>query len=161
MLTIESSMHVPQMRAAQVIDFFLHPRDDLYQRWWPGVHFGMHPLNETIGIGQAVYMDELVGRRRLRFSCLVTDLSSDSITWQFRRLVRLPCWLVLAIADDEDGATITHSIRAGYRSGIGRLLDPFLRVYFSPTFEQAMEEHFRTEFSTLPQVLCNEYSVSV
>jgi hypothetical protein len=50
---------------------------------------------------------------------------------------------------------------AGYRSGIGRLFDPLLRVYFSPAFEQAMDQHFRTEFSALQQSLNDEHSVSV
>ena len=146
-------MHVPGMRAERVIDFFLHPSDDLYQRWWPGTHLFMHPLNEQVGPGQVVYMDEFVGTRRLRFACVVTALTQDSITWRFQRLVPLPCWLALRIIDDERGATITHTIRAGFRSRFGRLVDPLLRLYFSPGFERMMDEHFRTEFSVLPQVL--------
>jgi hypothetical protein len=146
-------MYVPGMRAEPVVDFFLHPTDELYQHWWPGVHFLMHPLNEAVGIGQLVHMDELVGTRRLRFTCIVASLAPGAITWQFRKLVRLPCWLDLRIVDDEDGATITHTIRAGYGSALGRLLDPFLRLYLSPGFERMMDEHFRMEFSTLPRAL--------
>jgi len=153
MVTIESSMYVPRMRAARVIDFFLHPRDDLYQSWWPGTHFSMHSVNDSVGIGQVVYMDELVGDRRIRSSCVVTDLGPERITWQFRRLVRLPCWLAICIVDDGGGATITHTIRAGYRGRLSRLLDPLLRLYFSARFERMMDEHFRTEFSVLPQIL--------
>ena len=161
MVVVESSMHVAGMRAARVIHFFLHPADDVYQRWWPGTHLSMHPLNDESGVGQVVYMDELVGSRRLRYACIVTDLGPTQITWQFRRLVRLPCWLGLRIVDDEAGATITHTIRAGYAGALGRLLDPLLRLYFSSGFERMMDEHFKTEFSMLPQILEHESGRSV
>ncbi|MHB9003946.1 MAG: hypothetical protein ACYC6C_07755 [Coriobacteriia bacterium] len=153
MLVTESSMHVAGMSADSVVDFFLHPSDELYQAWWPGVHFSMHALNDQVGVGQVVYMDEMVGTRRLRFTCIVTDLSADRITWQFRRLVRLPCWLSLRIIDDALGATITHTISAGYSGPAGRFLDPLLRLHFSSRFERMMDEHFRAEFSALPQVI--------
>lgn len=65
-------MHVDGMRAESVLDSFLHPSDERYRSWWPGTHLSMHPLNETVGIGQAVYMDELIGKSRLRFDCMVT-----------------------------------------------------------------------------------------
>jgi len=156
MVTVESSLHVAGLKAAPVIDFFLHPSDDVYQRWWPGTHFEFHPLNDVIGVGQIVYMDEMVGDRRLRYSWVVTDVGPDRIAWQFRRLVRLPCWLQLRIAEDDDGATVTHIIRGGWPGGIGRLIDPLLRVYFSSRFDVMMDEHFRTEFSALPQVLESE-----
>jgi hypothetical protein len=153
MVVIESSAHVADMKANRVIHFFLHATDDAYRRWWPGTHLAMHPLNGEPGVGQVVWMDEWVGSRRLRFVCAVTDLGPGHITWQFRRLVRLPCWLDLRIVDDEAGATVTHTIRAGYAGALGRLLDPLLRLYFTPGFERMMEAHFRTEFSTLPMYL--------
>ncbi len=49
MITIESSMYVPGMRAARVIEFMLHPADDRYRTWWPGTHLAMHALNDTDG----------------------------------------------------------------------------------------------------------------
>lgn len=146
-------MYVPGMRASEVLGFFVEPNDDLYQAWWPGTHFSMHPVNDQDGIGQSVYMDEMVGTRRLRFTCVVTRLEADRITWQFRRLVNLPCWLDLRIEDDDGGATITHTISAGSSTRVGRLLDPLLRLYFSPSFERMMDAHFRTEFSALPALL--------
>jgi hypothetical protein len=44
--------------------------------------------------------------------------------------------------------TIVHTIRAGI-ARIGRLLDPILRIYFSPRFEQVMDEHVKAEFPKL------------
>ncbi len=38
-------------------------------------------------------------------------------------------------------------------TGIGRLLDPIFRIYFSPRFERAMDEHVRAEFPRLRDML--------
>lgn len=40
----------------------------------------------------------------------------------------------------------------GYE-GIGRVFDPVLRLYLSPKFAQAMDEHVRTEFPKLRDML--------
>jgi hypothetical protein len=155
MVVLESSMHVPGMQADAVLHFFLHPTDAVYRRWWPGTHFRMHPLNDTVGVGQIVYMDEMIGDRRLRLSCEVVFLGPERITWQFRRIVTLPAWLDLRVAEAPGGAIVTHTIRAGYR-GLGVLLDPLFRLYFSRRFAQMMHDHFTAEFSTLPAVLERE-----
>jgi hypothetical protein len=43
---------------------------------------------------------------------------------------------------------VRHTIRAGFR-GVGRVLDPLLRRYFSPAFAAAMDQHVKTEFPLL------------
>lgn len=160
MVTIESSAHVSGMRAETVMDFLTHPSDDVYRRWWPGVHLALHPVNDKAGPGQAIFMDEFVGSWRLRFTCVVTARERNAITLRFRRVVALPAWLSLEVVDDEHGATVKHTISAGFRSRVGRLLDPLLRLYLSPRFERAMHEHFVKEFSVLPQVLAGQPGVS-
>jgi len=153
MITIESSMHVPRMRSSAVVHFMLTVTDEQYQAWWPGTHLRMHSLNDETGLGQLICMDELIGDRHLRMKCIVTELEHHKITWQFVRLARLPCWLTLLIQDDDSGATITHTIRAGYSGPPGRLLDPLLRLYFSQNFARMMYEHFSFEFPQLPQLI--------
>ena len=56
--------------------------------------------------------------------------------------------LTLELADRDGGVLVRHTITAGYR-GIGRMLDPLLRHYFSPAFAAAMDQHVRTEFPLL------------
>lgn len=153
MVTIESSMHVPRMRADSVVAFMSNPTDELYREWWPGTHLSMHPLNDVSGVGQCVYMDEFVGDRRLRMQCVITEVGPGKLVWQFKLGFRLPCWLTLVIEDDDAGATITHTISAGYRRLPGLLLDPLFRLYFSARFATMMDEHFTTEFSALPDIL--------
>jgi hypothetical protein len=72
--------------------------------------------------------------------------------WQFKKGIALPVWLTLDLVDDVEGVAITHTIEAGFR-GPGRLIDPLLRLYFSDQFEQAMDEHVRTEFPKLRDLL--------
>ena len=60
---------------------------------------------------------------------------------------------LLDLEDDAGGVTITHTIRAGFK-GIGRIVDPILRAFlFSDEFERAMDEHVKTEFPKLRDML--------
>lgn len=153
MLTIRSQMHMPGVRGEQVVDFMLDSSDERYQAWWPGTHLAMHRVNAAPGVGQVVLMDEYVGTRRLTMYGRVTKTSPTDITWQLRRVVTLPCWVSIELEDDATGASITHTIRAGFDGVAGRLLDPLFRIYFSRRFACQMEEHFTGEFSRLSDLL--------
>jgi hypothetical protein len=74
------------------------------------------------------------------------------ITWQLKRWLRLPGWLRLELVDQPDGCLVRHTVEIGYR-GVGRLLDPILRVYLSPRFAAELDEHVRTEFPRLRDYL--------
>lgn len=70
------------------------------------------------------------------------------IMWQLKKGIRLPVRLTVELADQERGVAIRHTITAGW-TGLGRLLDPLFRLYFSSRFAAAMDEHVRTEFPLL------------
>ena len=59
--------------------------------------------------------------------------------------VRLPAWLTIEVVDGADGVVITHAVTAGW-GGVGRILDPLLRLYLSSDFAAAMDKHVHTEF---------------
>jgi uncharacterized protein YndB with AHSA1/START domain len=134
----------------------LHCTDEQYQAWWPGTHLAFHTVKGRPGqVGSVIYMDEYIGRRRLRMKGIVTEVvPGKRVVWQFKQIVRLPASLTLDAEDQVGGVTITHTIRAGFR-GAGRILDPLLRLYFTAEFEQAMDEHARAEFPTLGAMLRN------
>ncbi len=157
MITLQSRIHVPGISGGQLLDFMLHCTDDRYQAWWPGTHLALHTVQGRPGeVGSVVYMDEYVGRRRLRMKAVVTKVvPGRQVVWQFKQGVRLPARLILEAAGDDGGILLTHTLEAGFR-GPGRLLDPLLRLYLSPTFEQAMDEHARTEFPMLGAMLRRE-----
>jgi hypothetical protein len=154
MIVIRTTTHVAHLTGAEITAFLLHPSDREYQRWWEGTHLEFHPVKGSgHRIGDIVYMDEFVGRRRLRLAAvLVESIPGKKLTWQLKRFVTLPAWLSLELEDDDRGVTITHCIRAGFE-GIGRMLDPLFRVYLSKQFTQAMDDHVRAEFPKLETLL--------
>ncbi|MBU0494209.1 MAG: hypothetical protein KKA73_08810 [Chloroflexi bacterium] len=149
-----SQVRVNGIRGVQVTDFLLNCTDREYQAWWPGTHLAFHTVeHHPSHVGNSVYMDEFVGQRRIKMMGIVTQVvPGKRIVWQMKKVVRLPVRLVLELEDDAAGATITHTIRAGFK-GLGRLLDLFLRIYFSDEFARAMDEHAQTEFPRLRDVL--------
>ncbi len=154
MITIQSKVHVDGIGREPLFDFLLNPNDHDYQRWWPGTHLEYHILRQCPGhIGDVIYMDEYVGKRRLRMKAIVTQADLDrGITWHMVKWFRLPAWLCIEMEEDADGVLLTHTLKAGF-NGIGRLLDSLLRIYFSDGFAQAMDEHARTEFPRLGEML--------
>lgn len=154
MITIESRVRVDGVRGVQITDFMLNPTDREYQAWWPGTHLAFHTVERHPNhVGSVVYMDEFVGKRRIQMMGIVTQaVPGKQIVWQLKKIVRLPVWLILVLEEDAAGVTLTHTIRAGFE-GLGRLLDPLFRVYFSREFARAMDEHAQTEFPRLRDVL--------
>jgi hypothetical protein len=162
MLTLETAIHVDRLHGRDVFDFLLSCTDEQYRRWWPGTHLQFHTLRRSPQqVGNLVYMDEYVGRRRLRLRATVTEaVRGDRIVWQFTWGVSLPAWLRLDLADDETGVTIRHIVRAGV-GGIGRILDPLLRLYASPRFARDLDAHVRAEFPKLRDLLADPAPASV
>jgi hypothetical protein len=113
----------------------------------------MHALNDRPGIGQVVFMDEMVGSRHLRMKWIVTELDSGRITWQLFGPMRLPCWVSLSFQDDEQGAMIAHTLRAGFHGVLGKITDPIIRIFLSARFAETLDKHFTTEFSRLPDLI--------
>lgn len=154
MLTIQSTTFVPGISGRQITEFLLNCSDERYRRWWPGTHLQLHVPTRGAGdhLGDVVFMDEYVGTRRLRMTGVVVQaVRGRLLSWQLKRGIRLPVRLTLELTDRADGVAVRHTIRAGLRGvgGVGRVLDPLLRRYFSPAFAAAMDEHVMTEFLLL------------
>ena len=150
MLTLQTSVDVDGITAAEIFDFLADPDDESYQAWWPGTHLQLHALERGPDhVGDVIYMDEYVGMRRLRMTALVTEaIRPRKLTWQLKKGLLLPAWLSLEFQDRDGGVKITHTTRAGLR-GVGRILDPLLRLAFSKRFARELDEHVRTEFPRL------------
>ena len=156
MLTIESTVFVQGVCGQEIFDFMLACTDKDYRRWWPGTHLRFHTLKRGPGedhVGDTVLMDEYVGKRRVRLSGVVVEAVPDKkIVWQLRKGVILPVRLSIELLDRDGGVALRHTISAGFR-GFGRILDPLLRLYFSPGFAAAMDHHANTEFALLGERL--------
>jgi len=154
-LTIRSDVSVPGLTGLQITDFLLEPTDARYQAWWPGTHLRFHLVRpgRPDHRGDAVYMDEIVGRRRIRHTAVVTGAVPGSrIVWWLGWRIPLPIRLTHNMTDTPDGVDIQHTITAGY-PGTGRILDPLFRLYFTNRFAAAMNDHAHIEFSRLHDLL--------
>jgi hypothetical protein len=161
-LELVSTAVVPGARAAEVLRFLLEPTDSAYRSWWPGVHDRLHITvrsGRADHVGDRVLMDELVGRRRLRFAGRVVEVVADRrVVWQLHQGVPLPVRLRLDLEDDParggecPSVRVRHTVRAGW-AGSGRIADPLFRLYLSSRFAADLDEHVRTEFARLGAVL--------
>jgi hypothetical protein len=154
MLTLQTSIRVDGISGAEIFEFLANPTDEAYQAWWPGVHLQFHLLERHADhVGDVIYMDEYVGTRRLRMTGIVAEaVPGKRLVWRLKRVVRLPAWLELELTDYDGGVAITHTARAGFR-GAGRILDPLIRLYFPEQLTRALDEHVKTEFPLLRDLL--------
>jgi hypothetical protein len=98
-------------------------------------------------------MDEFIGDRRVAMKATVRELvDGRRVVWQMRKVVPLPVFLILELEDVDDGVRLKHTINAGF-SGLARIFDPIFRTYFTQSFAEAMNEHVRTEFPKLRDML--------
>lgn len=154
MIVLQTTTYVQDLRGQEIYDFLTHPNDRSYQRWWLGTHLQLHLVGGGDGgVGSEIHMDEYVGRQRVRLNAVVTEaVPGRRLVMRMKKLLRLPATLTLEFDDGAGGVRIVHTLRAGY-AGPGRVLDPLLRLYFTPAFERAMDAHVRTEFAKLRELL--------
>lgn len=154
MLVLQTDVRVDGATAAEIFDFLVEPDDESYRAWWPGTHHQFHLVSRGEDhIGDVVYMDEHVGRRRLRMTAVVEEaVRGKAIVWRLRRGVKLPARLVLELRDEGDAVAVRHTLRIG-SSGPGRVFDPLLRGFAGRRFAHDLDEHVRTEFPLLRDLL--------
>lgn len=154
MIALTTRFRVEGLTGREVTDFLLTAGDEEFRRWWPGTHLEYHTVRRRAGgLGNLLHYEELVGRRRERIDAVVVDLiPGRRLVWQIKRGLRLPIWVALEFEDGAGGVTITQQTRAGFE-GAGRVLDPLFRLYFSSSYQRALDEHARTEFPMLRDLL--------
>lgn len=154
MITMTTQVSVRNISGKAITDFMLDCTDEAYQAWWKEVHFAFHTIRRfPDDLGNIVFFDELVGTKRLKFSAMVIEaIPGRTLVWQLKSGVKLPGWLILKLTDTQDGVEISHTLKLGYQ-GLGRKLDPLIRLFLSEGFEKALTEHVQIEFSKLAQIL--------
>jgi hypothetical protein len=154
MIIMETEVEVEGLSGVDVTDFLLNPTDENYRKWWDGTHIEFHILKSYPGhIGDIVYMDEFIGRHRIRMKGVVENVvPGELIIWQLKKIVKLPLRLLLKLENNENGVKITHAIKVGFK-GVGKILDPIITFFIPGDFIEAMDEHAKTEFQKLRDLL--------
>lgn len=150
MVILQTQVKVDNFSSKRVFDFFINCNDEKYQAWWPENHFSFHTIKrDPNNIGNLVFFDEMVGKRRLRFKAVIIKLITDKeIVWQMKKIVMLPAWLSLKFDETKDGLLITHKLSVGFE-GFGKIFDPILKFYLNDKFEKDLAMHAKTEFKRL------------
>jgi hypothetical protein len=148
---------VPNTTAKQFYDFMISPSDQRYNEWWPDEHLQFHIVKhgKENHIHDEVFMDEYLGKnRRLTFFAIVITANyPHKIEWQMKKAkLRLPAVVELELNDSNEGVILKHELRIGF-SGIGKILDPFIKLYFTKSFRKALEEHCKIEWFKLAEYL--------
>jgi len=148
---------VPTATAQQFYDFMINPCDQRYSGWWPGEHLQFHIVKhgDENHVGDIVFVDEYLGksRRLIFFGIVIAANRPNKIEWQMMKAkLRLPAILELELNDTDEGVRVKHELRIGYL-GIGKLLDPFIKLYFNKSFQNALEEHCKIEWFKLVEYL--------
>ena len=75
MFSLLTRTHVPGLSGREITDFLSTCTDEAFRGWWPGTHFHLHTVKGTPGsVGSVVFMEELIGDRRINVTCELVDL---------------------------------------------------------------------------------------
>lgn len=148
---------VPNATAEQFYSFMINPCDQRYCEWWQGEHLQFHIVKNgnSDHLGDVVFMDEHLGEKhRLTFHAnVITANYPNKIEWQMKKAnLRLPAIVELEFSDTAEGVLLKHIVRIGYL-GVGRILDPFIRIYFNKSFQKSLDEHCKIEWFKLAEYL--------
>lgn len=154
MLTLTTRVQIEINDISPIYDFLLNCDDNHYQKWWRGVHLSFHTTKEKPGeVGSEIYMDEIVGSKRIRFNAIIVKAEKDKeIVWQMKKIMLLPAWLTIRFKSKESHVVLIHTFSAGF-SGFGRIFDPIIRLYLNKHFEKELAFHAQTEFPILAKML--------
>jgi hypothetical protein len=152
-----TTLTVPNATAEQFYDFMSNPVSERYHAWWPEEHlaFFLTKPGESNHLRDEVYYDEYLGKsRRLKFFAVVVAANRPyHVAWQMKMAgVRLPAVLSVKFTDTSEGLEINHELRIGF-GGAGKILDPFIRLYFTKSYASALEKHCLEEWPRLAAYL--------
>lgn len=155
MIRYATNLVVQNAKAEQFYDFMINPNNENYCAWWPEEHlkFYITKSGDERHLGDEVYFDEYLGEsRRLKFFAdVITANRPTNIVWQMKKFgIRFPAFLSLEFTDIEKGLKINHELRIGF-GGIGKILNPLIRIYFTKSFANALEKHCLEEWPRLTE----------
>ena len=149
--TMQSKL--PSAKAEEFFGFMINPPPNVYDKWLPDEHYKFHLIKKgkEEPTGNFFYFDQNIGlKHRMKFhATLVVVERPFRIVFQMRKFgINLPGFLELNFEDTADGLVLTEQIRIGFK-GIGKILDPFIRIVYSKRFFVEMDAHHKREWVSL------------
>jgi hypothetical protein len=138
----------------------INPPPETYAHWLPEEHHKFHVVKHSNNppVGDLIYFDQHISpKHRLTFYAVTRNADKPShVLYQMRRFgINLPGYLELQFRDSAEGLRLDETIRVGF-NGVGKILDPFLKLYFSKSFFTAMNEHHKREWTNLAKIIREE-----
>jgi len=148
---------LPSAKAEHFFDFMVNAPQDIYAHWLPEEHYEFHLIKEgkNAPVGNFFYFDQNIGKKyRMKFyASMVVAERPTKVVYQMRKFgITLPGFLELNFEDTADGLVLVEQIRIGF-AGIGKVLDPFIRMVYSKRFFIEMDEHHIREWQSLAECL--------
>ena len=145
--------------AKQFYEFMINPPPNVYAHWLPNEHHEFHIVKQskTTPVDDLIYFDQHISpKHRLRFYAVTkTANKPNRVVFQMRKFgVNIPAFLELDFCDTPDGLLLTETLRIGF-NGVGKLLDPFIKIVYNKTFFEALNQHHKREWQNLAEVLSN------
>jgi hypothetical protein len=156
MKQIKSIIQLEGISGNSILDFLINCDTEKYNQWWEGTHLDLYTIKKfPNNIGNIMYMDEYVGKYRLKFKGIVENyIPGKLLLWRFLFLgIKMPFWLSLEVEQiDNNNIKLIHTVYGGFK-GIGKIFNIFIKKYFSDDFRKAMDEHAHEEFPKLKELL--------
>jgi len=148
---------LPNAKAGDFFNFMINPPPDVYADWLPDEHYEFHLIKKGKNepVGNFFYFDQNIGKKyRMKFhATMITAERPNKVVFKMQKFgVSLPGFLELEFDDMTDGLELTERIRIGF-NGIGRVLDPFIRIVYNKRFFEEMDDHHKREWQSLSDIL--------
>ena len=149
--------NLPGASAQQFYAFMINPLPEVYANWLPGEHHEFHIVkhSKTTPVNDLIYFDQYISpKHRLKFYATIKIANKPNrVVFQMRKYcINIPGYLELEFCDISGGLMLAETIRIGFE-GIGKVLDPFIRMVFNKSFFEALDGHHKREWANLADIL--------
>jgi len=156
MLTHIMQSKLPDSTATDFYNFMINPPAEVYAKWLPEEHYEFHIVKHSNNspVDDLIYFDQNIGNKyRLKLYGIIREAHNPNrIVFQMRKFrLNLPGYLELEFLDSPEGLLLTETLRIGFR-GIGKVLDPFIRLV-AKGFIKELNEHHKREWLNLSEIL--------
>ena len=153
MIIINTKIEIKGKTPKQIYYWIFDLDDKKYKKWHP-THREWKTIKRTPNeIGSIVYLDEQFYHFRLKLTGELVEVKPNSILL-YKLKSPISGYLSLSFELTKIGTMVIHEVRVGYDGMFSRIVDWFLRkLYFTKSFEKALEEHTNEEFKNLEMLI--------